>query len=162
MKNTSYIFLLLCFLSSCDLFKTADEYYVEAETLRNDGSPKEAIKLLKKITVKFTDDAKTPDAQYLIAEIYYRDLQDFSKSISEYRKFSATFPRNNKVPFSVFMQGYIHANELMNHDSASVIYKNFIDKYPNHEMVESVKFELKYLGLGINEIPELKHLIEKK
>ena len=42
------------------------------------------------------------------------------------------------------------------------IYKNFIDKYPNHEMVESVKFELKYLGLGINEIPELKHLIEKK
>jgi outer membrane protein assembly factor BamD (BamD/ComL family) len=58
------------------------------------------------------------------------------------------------------MQGYIHANELMNYDSASVLYRDFIDLYPNHEMVESVKFELKYLGLGINEIPELKHLIE--
>jgi hypothetical protein len=27
-------------------------------------------------------------------------------------------------------------------------------------MIESVKFELKYLGIGINEIPELKHLTE--
>lgn len=162
MKKTSHIFLLLCFISSCDLFMTANEYYLEAETFRNNGNPKEAIKLLKKITTKFSDDTKTPDAQYLIAEIYYRDLQDFSKSIGEYRKFSAAFPENKKAPFSIFMQGYIHANELMNHDSASIIYKNFIDKYPNHEMVESVKFELKYLGLGINEIPELKHLIEKK
>ena len=161
MKKTSHI-LLLCFISSCDLFMTANEYYLEAETFRNNGNPEEAIKLLKKITTKFSDDAKAPDAQYLIAEIYYRDLQDFSKSIGEYRKFSAAFPENNKAPFSIFMQGYIHANELMNHDSASIIYKNFIDKYPNHEMVESVKFELKYLGLGINEIPELKHLIEKK
>ena len=39
-------------------------------------------------------------------------------------------------------------------------YEKFITKYPNHEMVESVKFELKYLGMGIKEIPELKHLTE--
>ena len=132
MKKTSHILLLLCFISSCDLFKTANEYYLEAETFRKDGKPEEAIKLLKKITTKFSDDAKAPDAQYLIAEIYYRDLQDFSKSIGDYRKFYAFFPENNKAPFSIFMQGYIHANELMNHDSASIIYKNFIDKYPNH------------------------------
>ena len=75
-------------------------------------------------------------------------------------KFSLKHVNSAKVPFSKFMQGYIHANELMNYDSASVLYRDFIDLYPNHEMVESVKFELKYLGLGINEIPELKHLIE--
>jgi TolA-binding protein len=71
-----------------------------------------------------------------------------------------TFPDSEKAPFSIFMQGYIYANELINHDSASVLYRKFIDLYPDHEMLESVKFELKYLGLGINEIPELKHLIE--
>ena len=58
------------------------------------------------------------------------------------------------------MQGFIFANEIMSHDSAKVYYKKFINRYPNHEMIESVKFELKYLGIGINEIPELKHLTE--
>lgn len=160
MKKISYIFLLLCFIGSCDFFKSADEYYFEAETLRNESKPKEAIELFEKITSKFSDHIKAPDAQYLVAEIYYRDLQDFTRSIQEYRKFSTTFPNNSKVPFSIFMQGYIYANELMNYDSAGVLYENFIESYPNHEIVESVKFELKYLGFGINEIPELKHLIE--
>ena len=160
MKKTFYILTIFTFFISCDFFKSADEFYFEAEKLRNESKPKEAIKLFEKIASKFSSHDKAPDAQYLIAEIYYRDLQDFTRSIKEYSKFSTTFPNSKKVPFSVFMQGYIHANELMNHDSASTIYKNFIDLYPEHEMVESVKFELKYLGLGINEIPELKHLIE--
>ena len=159
MKKLIYFFILLC-IFSCDIFMSADEYYLEAEKLRNESQPIESIKVFERIVTKFPNHPKTPDAQYLIAEIYYRDLQDFSRSISEYRKFSSNYPNSAKVPFSVFMQGYIHANELMNHDSARTIYKNFIDFYPDHEMVESVKFELKYLGLGINEIPELKHLIE--
>ena len=159
MKKFPYIFLIFCFLS-CEIFKSADEHYSEAEDLRNKSKPLEAVKLFEKIVSKFPNHPKASDAQYLIAEIFYRDLQDFSRSIAEYRKFSSNYANSGKVPFSLFMQGYIHANELMNHDSASVIYKKFIDLYPNHEMVESVKFELKYLGLGINEIPELKHLIE--
>ena len=160
MKKSLYILLFFC-IFSCDIFKSAEKYYLEAEELRNESKSIEAIKLLEKIVKKFPGHAKATDAQYLIAEIFYRDLQDFSRSISEYRKFSLKHANSPKVPFSKFMQGYIHANELMNYDSASVLYKNFIDLYPNHEMVESVRFELKYLGLGINEIPELKHLIEK-
>ena len=160
MKNISIAFLLLYFFSSCGFFKSADELYNEAEKMRNENKPKVAIELFEKIVNRFSNHPKAPDAQYLIAEVYYRDLQDFTKSIIEHRKFLTSFPNSEKVPFSIFMQGYIYANELVNHDSASVLYRKFIDLYPDHEMLESVKFELKYLGLGINEIPELKHLIE--
>jgi hypothetical protein len=37
-------------------------------------------------------------------------------------------------------------------------YTKFLEKYPNHELVSSVEWELKYLGKDINEIPELMDL----
>lgn len=160
MKNKSYSTLLTLFFVSCGLFKSAEDYFDEAEKMRSNGNPMEAIESLNKITSKFSTHKRAPEAQYLKAEILYRDLQDFSKSIFEYEKFANQFPNNKKVPFSVFMQGFIFANELMAYDSAKTYYEKFITKYPNHEMVESVKFELKYLGMGIKEIPELKHLTE--
>ena len=160
IKKFIYLFALALLFTSCDYFKSADYFFAQAEKMRTDGNPQGALLSLDKITSKFADHSRAPEAQYLKAEILYRDLQNYSKSVAEYERFAIQFPEDKKVPFSIFMQGFIFANELMSHDSAKVYYKKFIDRYPNHEMIESVKFELKYLGIGINEIPELKHLTE--
>ena len=98
MKNI-FTILIILFFCSCDTFKSVDEYFLEAEQMRSEGKPKEALRVLNKIIKKFSKDIKASDAQYLIAEIYYRDLQDFSKSIIEYNKFSATvksIPKDSK------------------------------------------------------------------
>ena len=47
---------------------------------------------------------------------------------------------------------------MLDFDSAKNYYSEFLDKYSNHDLAESVSFELKYLGLDIKEIPSLKHL----
>ena len=159
MKNI-FTILIILFFCSCDTFKSVDEYFSEAEQMRSEGKPKEALRVLNKIIKKFSKDIKASVAQYLIAEIYYRDLQDFSKSIIEYNKFSEKHPNSDKVPFSLFMQGYIYSNELKEYDSARVLYNKFIKLYPNHEMVKDVEFEIKYMGFELNQIPELKHLTE--
>ena len=159
MKNI-FTILIILFFCSCDTFKSVDEYFSEAEQMRSEGKPKEALRVLNKIIKKFSKDIKASDAQYLIAVIYYRDLQDVSKSIIEYDKFSEKYPNNEKVPFSLFMQGYIYSNELKEYDSARVLYNKFIKLYPNHEMVKDVEFEIKYMGFELNQIPELKHLTE--
>ena len=125
MKNI-FTILIILFFCSCDTFKSVDEYFSEAEQMRSEGKPKEALRVLNKIIKKFSKDIKASDAQYLIAEIYYRDLQDFSKSIIEYDKFSEKHPNNDKVPFSLFMQGYIYSNELKEYDSARVLYLSLI------------------------------------
>ena len=39
-------------------------------------------------------------------------------------------------------------------------YTEFLDRYADHELAQSVTFELKYLGREIKDIPELKHLIK--
>ena len=152
--------LIVILITGCDIFKSAEDLYSEAEAKRNTGDSKEALVNLKKITNKFPNHEKASKAQYLIAEIYYRDLRDFSKAINEYGILRKKYPRSSQVPFSLFMQGFIYANMLSNFEKARSHYKEFLNKFSNHELAQSVQFELKYLGIEIQEIPELKHLIK--
>ena len=153
------IFIVI-FIAGCGIFKSAEDLYLEAEAKRNSGNSKEALELLRKITNKFSDHDKASKAQYLIAEIYYRDLRDFSKAINEYENLKQKYPESPQVPFSLFMQGFIYANMLSNFEKARDSYEEFLNKFSNHELAQSVTFELKYLGLEVQDIPELKHLIK--
>ena len=159
IKQLITIFIVIL-LTSCGIFKSAEDLYSDAEAKRNTGNSKEALILLKKITNKFSDHQKASKAQYLIAEIYYRDLRDFSKAINEYGMLRQKYPESTQVPFSLFMQGFIYANMLSNFEKARNHYEEFLNKFSDHELAQSVQFELKYLGIEIQEIPELKHLIK--
>ena len=152
--------LIVILITGCGMFKSADDLYLEAEAKRNIGNSKDALAILKKVITKFSEDEKASKAQYLIAEIYYRDLRDFSKAINEYEILRQKYPESPQVPFSLFMQGFIYANMLSNFEKARNHYEEFLNKFSNHELAQSVTFELKYLGLEIQEIPELKHLIK--
>ena len=56
------------------------------------------------------------------------------------------------------MIGYIYANVLNDIDNAKIEYEKFVRDFKDHELAPSVKFELEYLGKGIDEIPVLKHI----
>jgi TolA-binding protein len=159
IKQLTTIFIVIL-ITGCDIFKSAEDLYSEAEAKRNTGDSKEALVTLKKIINKFSEHEKASKAQYLIAEIYYRDLRDFSKAINEYGMLRQKYPESPQVPFSLFMQGFIYANMLSNFEKARNHYEEFLNKFSNHELAQSVEFELKYLGIEIQEIPELKHLIK--
>ncbi len=116
------------------------------------------MELLQRIVNQHTDHKKAPEAQYLIAEIYYRDMRDYSEAIKQYDRVKNNFPDSKQVPFSLFMQGFIFANMLADFKQAEIHYSKFITKYPDHELYQSVEFELKYLGKEIKDIPVLKHI----
>ena len=118
--------LIVILITGCDIFKSAEDLYSEAEAKRNTGDSKEALVNLKKITNKFPNHEKASKAQYLIAEIYYRDLRDFSKAINEYGTLRQKYPESSQVPFSLFMQGFIYANMLSNFEKARSHYKESI------------------------------------
>ena len=147
-------------ISSCGLFKSAEDLFSNAEQKRNMGEAKAALELLQTIVDKHPEHEIAPDAQYLIAEIYYRDMRDFTTAIKQYGDLRIQFPDSKQVPFSLFMQGFIYANMLADFEKAKEYYTEFLEKYPNNELYQSVGFELKYLGRDIKEIPELKHLTQ--
>ena len=156
----SIIITILILLTGCGMFKSFEDLYSEAEEKRNIGNSKGAIVVLNKIMNNYSDHEKASKAQYLIAEIYYRDLRDFSKAIDEYENLRKKYAESPQVPFAIFMQGFIYANMLSNFEKARIHYEIFLNKYSNHELAQSVTFELKYLGQEIQDIPELKHLIK--
>ncbi len=161
MKSKKILILtILIIISGCGLFKSAEDLFSEAEQKRNMGEAKAALVLLQKVVDKHSDHEIAPNAQYLIAEIYYRDLRDFTMAINQYENLMVQFPESKQVPFSLFMQGFIYANMLADFENAKDHYSQFLQKYPNHELFQSVGFELKYLGRDIKEIPELKHLTQ--
>ena len=51
-----------------------------------------------------------------------------------------------------------YANILNDNSQAELNYKNFLDRFPDHELAPSVQFELDHLGKDINEIDVLKHI----
>ncbi len=159
-KKILTLTILIIIISSCGLFKSAEDLFSEAEQKRNMGKAKAALELLQKVVDKHSDHEIAPNAQYLIAEIYYRDLRDFTMAINQYENLMVQFPESKQVPFSLFMQGFIYANMLADFENAKDHYSQFLQKYPNHELFQSVGFELKYLGRDIKEIPELKHLTQ--
>ena len=159
MKTKHLLFAIIpLVMAGCGLFKSADDLYKEAEIKRSVGEVQAALELLQRIVNQHTDHKKAPKAQYLIAEIYYRDMRDYSEAIKQYDRVKNNFPDSKQVPFSLFMQGFIFANMLADFKQAEIHYSKFITKYPDHELYQSVEFELKYLGKEIKDIPVLKHI----
>ena len=68
------------------------------------------------------------------------------------------FSGTNQEAQAQFMIGYIYANILNDNSQAELNYKNFLDRFPDHELAPSVQFELDHLGKDINEIDVLKHI----
>jgi TolA-binding protein len=96
------------------------------------------------------------EATHRIAMIYTNGLQDYNKAVETFERLQASYPDSVKYAAQAqFMIGFIYNNYAPDTAKAGAAYRTFLEKYPAHELAESVKWELKYLGKDINEIPEL-------
>lgn len=130
----------------------------KAESLRKRKMVKEAVEHLMYMTEKYSQHELTPKAQYMLGDLYMNDFRDFTTAIQEYRKVIENYAGSSQEAHALFMIGYIYANVVNDPKSAEIEYKSFLQRFPNHELSPSVKFELEFLGKGIEEIPALKHI----
>jgi len=79
-------------------------------------------------------------------------LQEFEKSVAAYLRIVDEYPESQHVIQSTFMIGYRYANDMKEMDKAKTAYELFLEKYPDHELASSVKWELDHLGQDISEI----------
>ncbi len=129
-----------------------------SESQRNKKEIQKSIRTLEYLIQHYPEHDISPKSQYLIGDIYMNDLRDFAKAIDSYRKVVTDFEGTGQDAHAQFMIGYIYANVLHDGEKATDTYREFLNRFPNHELVPSVKFELEYLGMDINEIPVLKHI----
>jgi len=142
--------------------KEIDEFpeYIlnKAESLRKRKMVKEAVEHLMYMTKNYTKHELAPKGQYMLGDLYMNEFRDFPIAIQEYRKVIENFSGSSQEAHALFMIGYIYANVVNDPKSAEIEYNEFLKRFPNHELAPSVKFEIEFLGKGIEEIPALKHI----
>jgi TolA-binding protein len=130
----------------------------KAESLRKRKMVKEAVEHLMYMTEKYSQHELTPKGQYMLGDLYMNEFRDFTTAIQEYRKVIENYTGSSQEAHALFMIGYIYANVVNDPKSAEIEYNEFLKRFPTHELTPSVKFEIEFLGKGIEEIPALKHI----
>ena len=159
MRKILYILTIIgIIIAGCGSKQTADELFSGAENARNKKDINRALSNLDLLLKKYPDHALAAKTQYLIADIYMIDLREFVSAIAAYVDVVNIFSGTNQEAQAQFMIGYIYANILNDNSQAELNYKDFLDRFPDHELAPSVQFELDHLGKDINEIDVLKHI----
>ncbi len=123
--------------------------------------PEEGVALAKKIIRVYKQRSeqlaeKAPEeaakALYKAAGIYHSVLRQPHKALSLYQQIGMHFSETKIAAQAAFLYAYILANEIKNYEMAKKAYYAFIQKYPNHPLVEAAKQELQVLGKSPEEI----------
>jgi len=157
------IWILLMGLSlmmvSCDS-RSASELYSDAEEMINQDKFEEALKDLQRVEKKFPENELAPKSVYRMAELYMNEMKDLNSAIETYQKVADNYSESTYGAKSRFMAGFLLANNTSRFDEAKAQYELFLTTYPNDELTSAVQFEMENLGKDIDEIPQLKGLVE--
>ena len=155
------MFAAMVLLTSCADNRTADEIYSDSKKMISEKEFGKAVDELKLIKEKYPEDSLVVESTYKIAEIYMQDLHNFKEAANNYNMLADSFPSSKYGSKSRFMAGFLFANKVNNLEKAKETYSKFLQEYPDNELVESVEFELRNLGVPIEKIEELKDIIDK-
>ena len=147
--------------SACDK-RSATQLYQDAELLIEQDKFEPALDDLTKITEKFADNELSPKSIYRMAEIYMNKMENLDMAIEAYKRVANDYSSSSYGSKGRFMAGFLLANNTNRIDEARIEYEMFIKDYPDNELISAVEFELENLGKSIDDIPQLKDIIEPK
>jgi len=108
---------------------------------------------------KCGDNAKLGDEMELFAKAQeFQKNEKYEDAVRTYRSIVRDFPKTRQAINAQFMVGYIYANHIKDYEQAKLELNRFIDDFgakADSGLVAGARFELKYLGKSIDEIPIL-------
>jgi outer membrane protein assembly factor BamD (BamD/ComL family) len=94
----------------------------------------------------------------LVAEYLYRSgkinmmLRKGSEALSDFTNLIDKFPQNEHLPEVYYYKAFIYESIMYDIISAKTAYYDFINRYPNHKLVQDAKLSIQYLGKSPEEI----------
>ena len=163
MKNI-YIVFVGIFLISCNVGtnKSANQLWEEAQQHRVKENLKDSITGYKEIISRYPDHDLSAKAQFQIADIYLNDTKDFEYAVNEFKKVVDRHANHEVAKKSLFMIAYIYNNYLDAYSDAIIYYNLFKEKYPDDELIPSVRYELDGLKVIKSTIDSLNSTINIK
>ena len=159
-RSRTVYFIIAMVILGCGAPKTADELWNSATNNINQRNYRDAIKALDKLVANFPDSPLAPQAIFRLGDVYMNKTNEIELAIEMFRKTITNYPDSEEGVKSLFMVGFVSANYLNDLELAEQAYNEFLETFPNHELVSSVKFELKNLGRPVEEIEELRDVVD--
>lgn len=131
-----------------EVFETPDKYGVNRKSAQSYVDACEAYALA------YPGTAKAPEYLYKGTEVS-RTLRTFNKSLTMYDWILKDYPQYEKAPTAMFLKGFIVENELKNDELAKTVYQEFLQRYPDHQLVDDVNFLLENVGKSDEEIMKM-------
>ena len=103
---------------------------------------------------EYENDSLTPIYLLKVADLSI-STKEYNKAISFYETVYNKYSDYKKAPQALFLQAMIYADFLKNESAAKIKYKEFIDKYPNHELTDDAKKSIEFIGKTPAEILEI-------
>jgi tetratricopeptide (TPR) repeat protein len=135
---------ILLFLISCNSL-TDEELWIKIERAKANENWDSTLQVSQRIIRDFPQGHYCGWARFAIAESY-RFKNQPREALDNYKLFYEQYPEMQPSALSLFLTGYIYNNNLQMFDSAKIFYKEFLTKFPNHDLATTVKFELESMG----------------
>ena len=129
----------------------ADLYGKNNEFKFDQNRASETVEVYLAFVDRYTDDELTPEYLFKAADLL-RALRKSEEALRYYQQICDDFPDFDKVPHSLFLQGFVYENDLKDMAKAEAKYKEFLSKYPDHDLADDVEFSLQYLGKSPEDI----------
>jgi tol-pal system protein YbgF len=118
--------------------------YTDGYNNLSQGRYKDAREQFKLFMSRYPNSSKVPDAQYWIAESYYRE-GNYEEAILEFQGFIEDYPKDSRVPLAYLKQGLSLIN-IGRKEEARIFLQTLIDKYPRSEEAKVAQEKLKELA----------------
>jgi tetratricopeptide (TPR) repeat protein len=149
MKLSLILTCCAILLNSCNKFSD-QELWVKIESAKANSNWDSTLQVSQLLLNEYPESQYASWARFGIAESY-RFKDQPREALNNYKLFYEKFPDKQPSALSLFLVGYIYNNNLQIFDSAKVYYTMFLQKYPKHDLVPTVEFELKTLGKSADE-----------
>lgn len=130
--------------TSTTIIESETSIYSEGYSNLSQGKYRDAREQFELFISNYPNSSKAPDAQYWIAETYYRE-GNFEEAILEFQGFIEAYPRDSKVPLAYLKQGLSLIN-IGRKEEARIFLQTLIDKYPQSEEAKVAQEKLKELA----------------
>ncbi len=94
---------------------------------------------------KYPEDAEAPEYLFKAANLSI-GLGWGESAINILNKFIDVYPQHANTPEAVFYKAFVYDNQLNDDVKAGEVYREYLEKYPNHEYAASADASIKNLG----------------
>jgi hypothetical protein len=98
------------------------------------------------------DSSYAPMFMYNQANIRAQYFQDYESCIAILDSLPQRYPESEFVEKARFLKGYTLSNQVKDTARARAAYEDFLRLHPNSVMVPSVEFEIRTMGMSMDEI----------